>query len=202
MNSRVPLIGLVLAGGRGSRMGQDKGLITWHNKPHRYHLADLILPFCQDVFISCRASQLANMDSNYQTIVDLDEDAGPVAAMLNALQTHPDNALLVVACDLPLVTSSTIQHLVDARHIDSYATTYASPVDGLPEPMLAIWEPQMLPVLKAHFLEGRRCARKALLRIEDKLNLVQSKKPEELINANAPVDAELVKQLLKHDANT
>lgn len=202
MNSRVPLIGLVLAGGSGSRMGQDKGLIIWHDKPHRYHLADLMSPFCQEVYISCRATQLADIDSNYQAIVDLHEDAGPVAAIFNALQTHPNSALLVVACDLPLVTSSTIQHLVDARHIDSFATTYASPVDGLPEPMLAIWEPQMLPVLNVHFLEGRRCARKALLRIEDKLKLIQSKSPEELINANAPADAELVTQFLKRNANT
>ena len=51
-HTRPTLNGLVLAGGKSERMGFDKSSISWHGKEQRYHIADMLKPFCNDVFIS------------------------------------------------------------------------------------------------------------------------------------------------------
>ena len=53
------LNGLVLAGGQSLRMGFDKGNVNWHGKPQRYHMADMLKPYCKVVFSCWRAGQQA-----------------------------------------------------------------------------------------------------------------------------------------------
>ena len=48
--NRIPSInGLVLAGGKSTRMGTAKDLLNWHGKEQRYFAADLLAPFCDEV---------------------------------------------------------------------------------------------------------------------------------------------------------
>ena len=51
------LNGLVLAGGKSERMGFDKSVLNWHGKAQRYYMADMLAPFCDEVFLSCRPDQ-------------------------------------------------------------------------------------------------------------------------------------------------
>ncbi|RYY06625.1 MAG: molybdenum cofactor guanylyltransferase, partial [Sphingobacteriaceae bacterium] len=67
---KTALKGLVLAGGRSSRMGESKAEMNWHGKQQQYHLADLLSFYCEDVFISCREEQLKNIQPGYKTIAD------------------------------------------------------------------------------------------------------------------------------------
>ena len=55
---QAPLYGLVLAGGRSTRMGQDKSLISYHGKAQREYMADLLGQWCSRTFISCRGDQV------------------------------------------------------------------------------------------------------------------------------------------------
>jgi molybdopterin-guanine dinucleotide biosynthesis protein A len=55
-NTTPRVNGLVLAGGKSVRMGKAKDLLHWHGKEQRYFAADLLAPFCDEVFISDRIS--------------------------------------------------------------------------------------------------------------------------------------------------
>ena len=46
--------GLVLSGGQSSRMGRDKALIDYHGLPQYAYVYDLLLGFCDKVFISSK----------------------------------------------------------------------------------------------------------------------------------------------------
>ncbi|MCL4693819.1 MAG: NTP transferase domain-containing protein, partial [Candidatus Hydrogenedentes bacterium] len=56
---RLPLYGLVLAGGKSTRMGQDKSALRYYDKPQVAHCLEMLGQFCKRVYVSCRADQEA-----------------------------------------------------------------------------------------------------------------------------------------------
>ena len=193
--NEMPLLnGLVLAGGKSRRMNQDKGLMQWHGKEQRYHIADLLSTVCEEVFISCRKEQQAEISPDYQTLADTFLDLGPYGGILSALRAQPDHAWLVVACDLPLLDADTLHFLIKNRNRKSIATTFASPHDGLPEPLITIWEPESYPVLLSFLGKGYGCPRKVLMNSE--VTILQPPVAAALMNVNTPEDAEIALQHL------
>ncbi|WP_202800252.1 NTP transferase domain-containing protein [Pontibacter sp. BAB1700] len=199
LQAKPKLNGLVLAGGKSLRMGQDKGAMAWHGKEQRYHMADLLGELCEQVYISCRTEQQAELDVNYSTLTDTFIGLGPYGAILSAFRKDPDAAWLVVACDLPLLDPATLKHLVEHRNTSANATTYASPQDGFPEPLIAIWEPKSYQVLLSFLAQGYTCPRKVLRNCE--IHLIESANADALLNVNTPEELEQV-QLLLQDKTT
>ncbi|WP_337251646.1 molybdenum cofactor guanylyltransferase [Maribacter halichondriae] len=101
MTSTAKIYGLVLSGGKSSRMGTDKGLIDYHGAPQREYLYDLLSQVCERTFISLREEQESELPARMQTIIDLNEFKGPYNGLLSAHKKFPDVAWLVLACDLP-----------------------------------------------------------------------------------------------------
>jgi molybdopterin-guanine dinucleotide biosynthesis protein A len=113
--------GLILSGGQSSRMGREKRLIQYHGKTQEAYLFELLGKFCEKVFVSLNANQ----HSNYPYIYDAyHEMNSPLVGILSAFQHEPEQAWLVVACDMPFVTHETIQYLIDARDISQKATAF------------------------------------------------------------------------------
>lgn len=193
-----PLNGLVLAGGKSVRMGYDKSAINWHGKEQRYHIADLLQQFCDDVYISCRADQQKEIDNNYKTLADTFIDLGPYGAILSAFREKPDAAWLVVACDLPLLDANALQYLVEHRNSSAVATTFESPYDGLPEPLITIWEPKAYSILLSFLSQGYTCPRKALR--NNHVEIIKAENADALMNVNTPDELEKVKNILLQKA--
>lgn len=194
-HSNMPALnGLVLAGGKSVRMGQAKDLLNWHGKEQRYFAADLLAPFCDEVFISCRQDQLENFDTGYHALTDTFLNMGPFGGILSALRSQRNKAWLVVACDLPLLDQKSLEFLIQSRNPEKAATTYESPFDGLPEPLITIWEPKSYPLL-LHFLGiGNTCPRKVLIN-SDTL-ILKPENPDALMNVNTPEDATKAQKIL------
>ena len=186
-----PLYGLVLSGGQSQRMGQDKALLNYHGKPQRRHVYELLLQVCDKVFISLRPGQEQEVEGGLNFIIDTDSLRGPINGILSALQQQPQAAWLVVACDLPLVTIETLQKLVRERQPGKIATAYAAKGSDLPEPLLAIWEPQAYAPALAFTQTGKACPRKFLLNQD--IQIIHPQSDEELYNANAPEEYEYAK---------
>ena len=185
---RPAIYGLVLAGGKSTRMGVDKGLIEYNGKPQREYMADLLGEFCAETFISCRPDQLDTLPAGYQGLGDTFMDLGPFGAIASAFRQKPDVAWLVIACDLPLLDAFTLRQLVAARNPSEIATAFNSPVNEFPEPLIAIWEPRAYPVLLQFLTQGYSCPRKVL--INSSVALLDAERPEALMNANFPADKE------------
>lgn len=188
------LNGLVLAGGKSVRMGYDKGIVKWFGKEQRYHVADMLKPLCNEVFISCRADQKQQIGVDYRVLEDTFTGLGPFGAILSAFREQPDKAWLVVACDLPLLETETFKFLIGQRKISAIATAYNSPENEFPEPLITIWEPKSYPVLLAFLAQGYSCPRKVL--INNDVKLIQAPNPEALTNVNTPEDLEKVKRTI------
>lgn len=183
-----------MAGGKSQRMGQDKGAMLWHGVEQRDYMAALLSKFCDEVFISCRDEQQV-VDSAHPLLPDVYENMGPLGAIVTAFKHDPETAWLIVACDLPLLDETTLQYLVEQRNEKAIATTYESPYDGLPEPLITIWEPAAYPYLLGAIEEGFKCPRKALIK-SDNVTILKATDPDALMNTNTPEDAEKVRNIL------
>lgn len=188
------LNGLVLAGGKSVRLGQDKGSLNWHGKEQRYHIFEVLREYCQEVFIS-ESETREPRQSLFPIITDTFKDLGPFGAILSAFRERPANAFVVLACDLPLFDKVTLDDLITHRNISSIATTFESPYDGLPEPLAAIWEPKSYPVLLQFLSREITCPRKVML--SNDITMIQVKNPNTLKNVNTPEEFAEVKNILK-----
>ena len=181
------LYGLVLAGGKSSRMQQDKGELEYHAEINqRTFLYQLLNKFCVQSFISCRQDQVNNLEKDQQYIVDEDLYGGPLNGLLSAHHQFADKAWLVLAVDLPLISIATIQKLIDERDPSKMATAYATQASGLPEPLIAIWEPASLIKAEEFAKADKFCPRKFLM-AED-IKIIFPANDEELFNANFYAD--------------
>lgn len=193
--TQPPLHGLVLAGGKSERMGQDKGALDYHGKPQREHAADLLSRFCDQTFISTRPMQA--VESAHPLLADKFLELGPYGAILSAFQQQPNAAWLVVACDLPLLDEKTLEQLVANRNRSKMATAFHNPETQFPEPLITIWEPRAYPVLLQFLAQGYTCPRKVL--INSSIEELQIENVAALRNVNKPEELEAVLNLVKND---
>jgi molybdenum cofactor guanylyltransferase len=175
----------VLAGGKSRRMGQDKALLR-HNGETQLGLAvRLLQQHLARVFVSARADQSTEPErARFSQIVDRYANLGPLAGILSAMDTDPQAAWLVVACDLPNLDSETIRHLLDERSAAQPFTAYRSSVDGMPEPLCAIYNPSARRILDEFVAAGIQCPRKIMMRSDTRL--LEARNPKALDNINTP----------------
>ena len=157
--STIALNGLILAGGSSSRMQSDKGSLPYHGMPQYQYLYNLLLPFCQQVFISGRKE----IDYSLPTLHDKIEyeNYGPLAGVLTAFDQF-SSAWLIVAVDYPLFREKEINHLVKERDNTYDSTVYFDYEKQFFEPFLGIYEPNLLQFIKLHAERFRYSSQKIL----------------------------------------
>ncbi len=197
MQTKISILnGLVLSGGKSTRMGNDKGLIEYHGIPQREYLYSLLESLCDKTFLSIREEQRKELVSNFNCVVDRNEYRGPLNGILSAHKEYSENAWLVVACDLPLLNAHTLEKLISERDTNKVATAYATKKSSLPEPLITIWEPKGLQLAKKYMkMAESSCPRKFL--INSDIKLVYPEKDEVLYNANSIKEYEFALNKLK-----
>ena len=152
---KYPLHGLILAGGRSSRMGRDKALIEYHSENQLLHTAALLRPQCQEVFVSCREEQAKTYRHfGIPVISDSYLGIGPIGGLLSAQQAKPDAAWVVAACDLPFLDEAIVRQLCSERNPLRFATAFRHSQSGRIEPLFACYEPKSRSRLILRHLEG------------------------------------------------
>lgn len=197
--SSTPLYGLVLGGGKSTRMRRDKAAIEYRGVPQVRFAYSLLEGFCERVFVSNRAEQAAEpVFEGLEQIHDRFVDFGPMGGILSAMHAHPQAAWLVLGCDLPFVDEATLRELVAQRDPLLQATCYVSAHDGLPEPLCALYEPRYRRRLHQFLADGRECPRKALINTRVKRILLSD--PTALDNINDPEEYELAAAKIREEA--
>ncbi len=164
-----PLYGLILAGGKSTRMGRDKGALVYHNgKDQISYLHEVLSPFVDQVFVSIRNTQLPDAHlQGYDIIEDARDIASPLNGILSAMDKFPKVSWLVVAVDMPYINETAVQALLNVRDPEVPATCFSSPVKGGPDPLFAIWEVHAKAEIEALVTkESVTCPRKILTLLE------------------------------------
>jgi molybdopterin-guanine dinucleotide biosynthesis protein A len=114
---------LLLAGGRGQRMGgQDKGLLQWHGEPLIAHLHRKTRALSDDLIISCNRNQQTYLAFADQLVID-DEAGfpGPLAGIRAGLRAARHAHLLVLPCDVPRIDATLLHDMREtaSQHPDT-----------------------------------------------------------------------------------
>lgn len=173
---------ILLAGGKSTRMGQDKALLEIDGAPLIARLINLLAPHFEHLCIS------AQQESDYATfgipiIPDTQPDQGPLQGVISALHACSTSYAFIIACDMPIVNISLIQRLLDQLT----NAPIVAPIDaeGRLQPLYAAYRRDVAPQLQAQFDEGVRSLSKALGNIGAVEVAVEN---EMLTNLNTPAD--------------
>ncbi|TCK05932.1 molybdenum cofactor guanylyltransferase [Marinobacterium mangrovicola] len=147
-NDRKNYTGLVLAGGRGRRMGgQDKGLINHDGQPLVSYSLQALQPHCQQIYINCNRNQAAYAAFGFPLISDPDDSfPGPLKALAALLPNLPENDLLILPCDTPEIGPAQMQTLIDVSTSYPGHWVYLR-ADGRDHPLHALLPQSIKPLL-------------------------------------------------------
>ena len=155
------LVGVVLAGGLSSRLGQHKpALKLGENMPDLLsRTIDLLRVCTAEVWVSCRQGQTV---PNCHCIHDLEKDLGPIGGIISALTALAQGtrqAALVLSCDLPFMNKGVLARLMNARREakpGALMTTFLQAETGYIEALTAIYEKEALPFFTQALTTGLR----------------------------------------------
>ena len=178
--------GLILAGGKSQRMGQDKSLIEYHNVSQREYLFNMLKNFCASVFTSCKITHTVPV--RFNPLPDKYEFDSPLNGILTAFSHDAIAAWLTVPVDMPLIDVEIISYLLSKRDVSKMATCFYDADGKNPEPLITIWEPRAHQLLQNFYHEGKISPRD-FLRNHD-TQIIDIPNRNALANINSPDDLE------------
>lgn len=190
------LDGLVLCGGRSTRMGEDKGVLQYFEAPQTQHCVELLKPYCRRVFLSCREDQakLAAYQGTPQ-IHDAYPDTGPMGGIISAMTALPRASWLVVAVDMPFVDKNVIELLLTHRDPKKLITAFHPNNSDFAEPLCTIYESEAYDPLFEAFKKESYSLTKVIKHLDndDKLSRVTPSNKLCLKNINSKEEFEAIK---------
>ena len=150
--------GLVLVGGKSTRMGTDKSELNYFGKPQKEFAKELLENSNIGTFYSVQ-----NESGNSNEISDKFINLGPFGGICSAFQKDPNAAWLVLATDVPFVNEKVIQLLLQKRNSSKVATAIKGKSKEFVEPLITIYEPKAYPILLQYLAQGYSCPRKMLI---------------------------------------
>ncbi len=198
MDYSKDFIGLVLCGGRSTRMGQDKGLIrsgntTWAEKQYQ-KLSTLNI----STYVSVNESQAVAYQKIFapdQLIADypFSDINGPLQGILSAHRAFPGKHIICVTCDMPGVNRKFLSEIMEvfvqnypARHL------FIPLVKGRLQPLCGIYTKECLRHFSDQY-EAGNFANKSMMNITENYPkiltlMVEDKYSDKFENYNAPED--------------
>ncbi|GAB3757019.1 molybdenum cofactor guanylyltransferase MobA [Ramlibacter monticola] len=159
MIHKEDITGLVLAGGRGTRMGgADKGLQNFRGIPLALHTLMRLGPQVGEAMINANRNLSAYESFGVPVWPDATADyAGPLAGFLTGLERCETAYLVTVPCDTPLFPQDLVARLAEAlaREDAEIAMAAAREEDGAmrPQPVFSLMRRELMESL-VRFTQG------------------------------------------------
>jgi molybdopterin-guanine dinucleotide biosynthesis protein A len=158
------ITGVILAGGRGSRMGgADKGLQSFNGVPLALHTLLRLQPQVGEVMLNANRNLAAYEAFGVPVWPDaagLGEFSGPLSGFLTGLERCETPYMLTVPCDTPLFSEDLVARLAQAlaRENADFAVVAAAEGDGQlrAQPVFCLMRTAMLESLMLFTTSGGR----------------------------------------------
>lgn len=153
----MSITGIVLAGGKGRRMGgADKGLVEFLGKPLVAHAIQRLEPQVNEILISANREIERYSGFGYPVVPDeIEGFAGPLAGLHKGLLLAKHPYVLTVPCDTPLLPMSLAPRLMRGL-LDRDADVAIAKTGLQPHPVFCLCRRALLPHLQDFLQDGGR----------------------------------------------
>ena len=196
MNSQQ-VTGVVLAGGRSSRMGENKSLLRLNGKTMIEYAIEAVRPLCREVVIS---SDFEVYDfTGCRVWPDEISNQAPIVGIYSCLKRSETEVNIILTCDMPLISVQTLGYLLAC----SGESDIAVPVheNGMIEPLCGIYKKSAAGILKMCIDEGNYSMNGCISRANHRLVNIEERLPffsrKLFSNINTPADFEEITSFLR-----
>lgn len=197
---------IVLCGGRGKRMGQDKGLMLFQEKPMILYVLGTVIHQADEIILVLRDEKqlkkyeniLKDMDLKIKpkihVYMDFIIDQGPLVGICTGLMHIKSDQAMVIPCDSPFITRSFIEKVYSLENTTKFDAIVPQWSDGKVEPLHAIYNKKNVKIIENLLEEGKRDVNSLLKIINVKYIEAESldESGHSLKNLNKPEDIEEV----------
>lgn len=192
---------IVLCGGRGKRMGQDKGLMILEDEPLIVQVLENASELADEIILVLRGKeqQMAyecilekqSFQEKVRICTDAVEDQGPLMGICAGLKCISTDHALVIPCDSPFIPQSFIRNIFNYYNIIYDAVVPEWP-DGKLEPLHAIYNKRITGQIEDILKDGKRDVQSLLLEIDVRYFPVYSldETAQSFLNLNYPEDVD------------
>lgn len=142
---------IIMAGGQGTRMGQDKSMLPVEGKPAIKHIFEQLRPHFSQVLVS------SDDVSGYgflgvEVVPDRVTGKGPLMGIASALRASTNHVNFVIACDIPEVDISFVRRMVrESRGFDAVVPRTGP---ARYEPLFAVYKKSTLAAIDKAIASG------------------------------------------------
>ena len=163
-SATADITGIILAGGKSSRMRREKGLILFEGKPFLQHIIDAIKPLVTEIII---VSSNPDYDQfAFKRVEDVFQDAGPIAGLHAGLSNSKTKNNLVLSCDVPMITTDLMSKLIQYQNEDYDIIQFES--RGKTIPLIALYKKRCASKCIDFLSKGEKRLRKLVLSLNTK----------------------------------
>jgi molybdenum cofactor guanylyltransferase len=148
INSDITYSGAILAGGKSSRFGTDKGLVLFKGKPLIEHVIEQLNQVCDELFII--SNQPGYEYLNLPVYKDIIPDAGPLGGLHSALLNSSNTHCLLVACDMPFINQPLLGKLFNFSNYEAVIPV----CNGYVEPLCGVYQQSVLNIITQQLESG------------------------------------------------
>lgn len=116
MSTKQNRTAIILAGGKSSRMKEDKGLKLMGEKPMIQYVIDVVSSFVDELIIVSNNTDYEKF--GYKVYEDLVKEKGPLAGIYTGLYYSKSETNIVLSCDIPCVTLELISYLLEQHQMN------------------------------------------------------------------------------------
>ena len=192
--SKEKINGYIIAGGKSSRMGSDKGLLFLNNKPIILHVIENIMHSVNEIVIVSNNKEYQKF--GLPVIPDLLKDSGPAIGIHSAMSHSRSNRNFIVSCDMPFINQHAVNFIIESSL--STQITLPGRMNKI-EPLFGVYSTDCLPKWNDLIQQGNVKLQDMILNFT--LNIIQIDKLMEFnkntfFNINSPSDLILAQGLL------
>lgn len=194
MGNKYDITGIILAGGKSTRMGTDKGLMVLDGMLFIEHIIKAMQPMVGKIIIVSNNSNYANL--GLKCVPDLIKNSGPLAGLYTGLYHSKTDYNMVLSCDIPTVNADVLQLLIN--NIENNYQVIQVKSQNKTMPLIALYKRECMDTCKTLLNLGEKRLRQLMSHLQTKTITIDPVLDQYVQNINTIEQYNQIRNEIKH----